>query len=294
MGDTKKAAAKPAAKTAAKPAAKAAAKPAAKPAAKAAAKPAAKATAKPAAKKAAAKPAAKKPAAKTAAKTTAKKPAAKTASTKTAAKKPAAKSTAAKTTATKKKPKYEKSDAKYRNLFDAYAIGKLPFLQGYIISSFFSETSAYSIYEVVSYAGVKEIFPSADGLQFVTGGKKLYVLLENDTYHHKPVEPYCRAEGEKIPKRFSELETIIAKNQSRIMIAKEPNESYGSFTILKPKGQNFAVVFYNLPDMFQTITDFFVNSLNRQRKVPESDAKKAAAQIVKTIEKYMSFEGEFS
>ena len=262
MGDTKKAADKPAAK---------------KPAAKDTAKPAAKTTAK-------------KPAAKTAAKPAAKKPAAKAASTKTAAKKPAAKTTAAKPN----KQKFEKSDAKYRNLFDAYAIGKLPFLHGYIISSFFSETSAYSIYEIVSYAGVKEIYLAEDGLQFVTGGKKLYVLLENDTYHHKPVEPYCRAEGEKIPKRFNELETIIAKNQSRIMIAKEPNESYGSFTILKPKGQNFAIVFYNLPDMYKTISDFFVNTLNRQRKVPESDAKKAAAQIVGIIEKYMSFEGEFS
>jgi hypothetical protein len=261
-----------------------------KPAAK---KPAAKKTAvkKPAVKKPAAKkPAAKKPAAK---KPAAKKPAVK----KAAVKKPAVvKSTA------NKKPQAESTtikkevldpNVKSRNLFEAYLLGKLPFVQGYIVSSFFSETSAYSIYEVVSYAGVKEIFMSETGLQFVTGGKKLYILVEPDIYHNKPVEPVSRVEGERIPKRFNELETIIAKNQTKIMVAKEPNETYGSFTVLKPVGQNFAVVFYELPDVYESITAFFVDSLNRQRKIPEHDAKIAAQFITKTVEKFMSFKGEF-
>jgi len=252
---------KPAAK---KPAAKAA--PAKKPAAKAAAKPAAK---KPAAKKPAAKPAAKKPAAKTAAKTaTVKKP----------ANKPPAKPV-------------ETSDVPYRNLFDAYSAGKLPFAEGYIVSSFFSESSAYSIYEVVSYAGVKEIFLTETGLQFVTGGKKLYILLEPDTYPIKYQEPVSRAEGEKIPKRFNELELIVAKNQSKIYVAKEPNESYGSFTVLKPQGQNFAVVFYQLPQVYKSLALFFKDSLNKQRKIPESDARRAGELIATICHKTMSFEG---
>jgi len=273
-----------------------------KPAAK---KPAKKATAK---KPAAKKPAAKKPAAK---KTAAKKPAAKKpavkkpAAKKTAAKKPAAKKPAAKKPAAKKPvakkpaaPKatarpVETSDVAYRNLFDAYHQGKLPFAQGYIVSSFFSETSNYGIYEVVSYAGVKEIFLTETGLQFVTGGKKLYILVEPDTYQIKFQEPVSRAEGEKIPKRFSELEIITAKNQTKIMIAKEPNESYGSFTILKPSGINFAVVFYQLPEIYKSLADFFVESLNRQRKVPEHDAKAAAHKVTEILKKYMSFEGEY-
>jgi len=210
------------------------------------------------------------------------------------AKKPAATKVAAKAApAAKKKVDAIDPNVKFRNLFDAYAQSKLPLQHGYIISSFFSESTAYSIYEIVSYAGVKEIFLTESGLQFVTGGRKLYVLLEPDTYQIKYQEPVSRAEAERIPKRFAELDTIIAKNQSRIMIAKEPNESYGSFTILKPKGSNFSVVFYDLPDMYKTISDFFVNTLNRQRKVPEADAKKAAAQIIKTVEKFMSFKGEF-
>ena len=55
----------------------------------------------------------------------------------------------------------------------------------------------------------------------------------------------------------------------------------------------FSVIFYELPDVFKSISEFFINSLNRQRKIPEIDAKKAAAQIVKTVEKFMGFEGEF-
>ena len=258
---------------------------------------------KPAVKKPAAKAAVtKKPVAKA---STAKATSAKTAATKIAEKKPAVKKAEAvkkppvSASAPVKKPVVEEPveildpNTKYRNLFDAFAQGKLPFAHGYIVSSFFHPTSAYSIYEVVSYAGVKEIFMTDTGLQFITGGKKLYVLVEPDIYHNKPVEPVSRREGDRIPKRFNELETIIAKNQSKIMVAKEPNETYGSFTILKPQGVNFAVVFYHLPDMYASLAAFFEDSLNRQRKIPQSDARKAAQLIASIVEKSMGFKGEF-
>jgi hypothetical protein len=131
------------------------------------------------------------------------------------------------------------------------------------------------------------------GLQFITGGKKLYILVEPDSYQIKYQEPVSRAEGEKIPKRFNELEIITAKNQTKIMIAKEPNESYGSFTILKPTGINFAVVFYNRPDMYNALTEFFTETLNRQRRVPEHDAKLAAQVVTNILKKHMGFEGEY-
>jgi RNA polymerase subunit RPABC4/transcription elongation factor Spt4 len=187
----------------------------------------------------------------------------------------------------------ELSDVPFRNLFEAYSHGKLPFANGYIVSSFFSETSYYSIYEIVSYAGVKEIFNTDTGLQFVTGGKKLFVLAEPDTYHLKSLEPVSRADGERIPKRFSELEIITSKNMTNIMISKEPNESFGSFTILRPTGVNFAVVFYNRPDVYESLVDFFIESLNRQVKVPEHDAKIAAQEITKILKRHMGFEGEY-
>jgi len=293
----KPAAKKPAAKKPAvkKPAAK---KPAIKKAVAAVKKPVA--AVKPAAKKAAA--AVKKPAvkaAKGAVDKASKAPAVKKVTA--AVKKPVSAIAAIKTPAGPAAPKAPvqtpeslEPHIKYRNLFDAYAQGKLPFAQGYIVSSFFSPTTAYSIYEIVSYAGVKEIFPTANGLQFVTGGKKLFVLVENDTYHHKPVEPVSRAMGESIPKRFNELEIIVARNQYKIMVAKEPNELYGSFTILKPASINFSIVFYQLPDVYTSITSYFENSLNRVRKVPEHDAKKAAQLIAATIKKHMSFDADFA
>jgi len=262
-------------------------------------------TKKPAAKSAAKKPAAKKPAAKSAAKKpaakkpAAKKPAAKKPAAKAGAKKPAAKAGAKKPAAKKavaKKPAAKKADADvpFRNLFDAYKLGKLPLAQGYIVSSFFSETTAYSIYEIVMYAGVKEIFPSETGLQFVAGGKKLYVLLENDTYAIKYQEPVSRAQGESIPKRFNELEKIVARNQTTIYVAKEPNEITGSFTVLKPTSLNFAVVFYQTSEIYEVLATFFEDSFNRQRKVPQSDARKAAQLITKTVEKTMSFKGDYA
>jgi hypothetical protein len=262
-------------------------------------KPAAKkkpAVKKTAAKKPAAKKAVKKPAAK---KTAAKKPAAKKAVKKPAAKKPTAKATAkpiVKKPAAKpavKKPVDAPDGVPYRDLFDAFTKGKLPFVNGYIVSSFFNEKNAYSIFEIVSYAGVKEIFPTESGLQFVTGGKKLFVLLENDTYEKKFIEPVNRPQGESIPKRENEVEIIIAHNQTKIMVAKEPNELFGSFTILKPTSINFSVVFYQLPAVYNTLAKFFEETLNRHRKVPQMDAKKAAQLIAATVKKTMSPDGEF-
>jgi hypothetical protein len=274
-----------------------------KPAAKAASK---KAVKKPAAKKAVKKPAAKKAAAKAAVKKPAAKAAAKKAVKKTAAKKPAAKKTAAKKPAAKKpvvskpaaKPAVKKAvDAPdgvpYRDLFIAFTQGKLPFVNGYIVSSFLNEKNAYSIFEIVSYAGVKEIFMTETGLQFVTGGKKLFVLVENDTYEKKFIEPVNRPQGESIPKRENEVEIIIAHNQTKIMVSKEPNELFGSFTILKPTSINFAVVFYQMPEVYNTLAHFFEEVLNRQRKVPQMDAKKAAQLISATVKKTMGPDGQY-
>lgn len=252
-------------------------------------KPAAKAA--PAKKSTAVKPAAKKPAVKAA---PAKKPAAKAApAKKSAAVKPAAKA-AVKNPAHAAEPDAPNSGIKAIDLFEAYAKGKLPKDHGYIVSSFFSENSLYGIYEVVSYSGVKAIHVTETGLLFQTNGKKLYVLLEPASYATKYMEPVSRKEEERIPKRFSELEIIIAKNQTKIMIAKEPVESFASFTVLKPSGINFAIVFYNLADVYDTIGIFFEHSFNKELKVPQADAKKAAVVVSRMVENTMSFKGEFA
>lgn len=177
--------------------------------------------------------------------------------------------------------------SKAMDLFDAYAQDKLPKDEGYIVSSFFSDNSAYSRYEIVSYSGVKSIYPTDEGLTFQTNGKKLHTLIEPSSYPNKPIEPFLRTSDEQIPLRFNELNIHTAKNQSRIMIAKVPIDSFSSFTILRPTGVNFSLVFYRLPDLFDTLAIFFEKTFNKEAAVPMADAKKAAKLLVDTIQKTM-------
>jgi len=62
--------------------------------------------------------------------------------------------------------------SKAMDLFEAYAQDKLPKDEGYIVSSFFNPSSAYSKYEIVSYSGVKSIYLNEEGITFQTNGKK--------------------------------------------------------------------------------------------------------------------------
>ncbi|MDR0584345.1 MAG: hypothetical protein LBG57_08380 [Treponema sp.] len=180
------------------------------------------------------------------------------------------------------------------DLFDAYAQDKLPREQGYIISSFFSANSAYSIYEIVSYSGVKEILLTETGLEFRTAGKKLSILVEPPSYPGKYVEPTNRKDEERIPKRFNELEKITDRKQNSIYVAKEPVETYGSFTVLKPTGDNFARVLYSTPDVYETLQGLFEKSFNQEAGIPQADARTAADFVAKTVEKTMSFRSEYA
>ncbi|MDR2434255.1 MAG: hypothetical protein LBD47_06780 [Treponema sp.] len=180
------------------------------------------------------------------------------------------------------------------DLFDAYAEEKLPRDHGYIISSFFSSNSTYSIYEIVSYSGVKEILLTETGLEFRTAGKKLHILVEPASYASKHVEPVSRKDDERIPKRYSELEKITDRKQNSIYVAKEPNETYGSFVVLKPSGDNFARVLYNLPDVYETLHGLFEKSFNQEAGIPQADAKTAAKLVSAIVKKTMAFRGEYS
>jgi hypothetical protein len=274
---TKTAGAKPAVKSA-KPAAKST-----KPVKPAAKKPAAAKLAKPAAKKAAAakpvKPAAKKTAAAKPVKSaTAKKPAVKP------AKKAAGK--------TVKAPKAE-STLKVLSLFDAYASDRLPKDQGYIVSSFINGNTGYSIYEVISYSGVKAIYPDGTGLTFQSQGKKLHVLIEPSSYPHKSIEPYLRDKADQIPLRFKEVGKIISKNQSTLYWAKKPIESLSSFTVARPIGFNVSFVFYNRQDIYTTISKFFEQSFTNDAGLPMADARKGAEEITAVVKKTMNFKGVY-
>jgi hypothetical protein len=172
------------------------------------------------------------------------------------------------------------------DLFQAYAQDKLPREGGYIVSSFLSETSTYSIFEVVAYNAVKSLYLSTDGLTFQSDGNKLFVLVEPPTFAKKYIEPFRRDAGEKIPHRFSELEIFITKDQSKIMVSQEPIYTYGSFTILKPTGINFSFIFYLRDDVLNSLKTFFERTLNEEARIAKGDAKKATDSIIDGIEKF--------
>lgn len=172
------------------------------------------------------------------------------------------------------------------DLFQAYSQNNLPKEGGYIVSSFFNKNSTYSIYEVVAYNGVKSIYLTEDGLTFQTDGNKLFVLVEPSSYPRKHIEPVNRDTMESIPHRFKELDILTAKNQTKVMVSKEPIITYSSFTILKPTGINFALVFYNLPEVLETIAFFFEQTLNKEAGVPKSDAKKGSQLVTESLKKF--------
>ncbi|MCL2008722.1 MAG: hypothetical protein FWG77_11635 [Treponema sp.] len=182
---------------------------------------------------------------------------------------------------------------KAMDLFEAYQQDKLPKDQAYIVSSFISESNGYSIYEVISYSGVKAIYPEGNGLTFQSSGKKMHILLEPPSYPKKATEPYLRDKGDQIPLRFNELNVITARNQTKIYMAKKPIESLSSFTVAKPTGLNISFVFYQADDMYVSLNKFFEQSFNKDAGVPQADAKKAAAEIIQVVEKQMAFKSEF-
>ena len=180
---------------------------------------------------------------------------------------------------------------KVMNLFDAYANDQLPKDQGYIISSFINGNTGYSIYEVISYSGVKAIYPEGGGLTFQSQGRKLHVLIEPASYPNKSIEPYLREKQDQIPLRFKELEKLTCKNQSTVYWAKKPIESLSSFTILRPAGFNVSFVFYNKPDIYNTLAKFFEQSFTNDAGLPMADARKGGGDISSVVKKYMNFKG---
>ena len=169
------------------------------------------------------------------------------------------------------------------DLFQAYTQNKLPREGGYIVSSFLSDISTYSIFEVVAYNAVKSLYLSSEGLTFQSDGNKLFVLVEPPTFPKKYIEPFRRDASEKIPYRFSELKFYTAKDQSKILVSQEPIYIYGSFTVLKPSGINFSFIFYFRDNVLDSLRLFFERTLNEEVKIAKGDAKKATAGIVEGI-----------
>lgn len=178
---------------------------------------------------------------------------------------------------------------KAMNLFEAYEKSALPDNGGYIVSTFFDTTSTYARYEVVAYGGVKNLTLSSEGLTFQADGNKVFVLCEPPAYIEKHVEPYSRDSRHSVPHRYRELEILTTKNQTKVMISKEPVLTYSSFTVLRPTGTDLSVILFNLPDVLVTLDQFLQATLNKEANVPRADAKKAAALVLKVVKQFTIF-----
>ncbi len=139
---------------------------------------------------------------------------------------------------------------------------------------------------MVAYSGVKSIYLTDEGLTFQTDGNKLFVLAEPPSYAQKHLEPFRRTAKEQIPLRFAELDILTTRNQTKVMVSKSPLMTYGSFTILKPSGINFSFIFYNLPDVFDTIAKFFAATLNKEAACPKAEADKASQLVVDGLKRF--------
>ena len=167
--------------------------------------------------------------------------------------------------------------ANIKNLFDAYNKGQLPNNTGYIITQVFSDTSAYTRMEIISYGNVKDIYRTEEGLTFQADGRKLYLLFEPVSYYEKHTDPCYRDDAHKIPYRFKELEIHSTKRQDKIMVGKQPVDTYTSFTILNPSTFNISHIISgdDRADIGETILAFLNESLVKNLKVPRTDAKAA-------------------
>jgi hypothetical protein len=112
------------------------------------------------------------------------------------------------------------------------------------------------------------------------------VLAEPVTYDRKYLEPFTRDGQHQIPHRFSEVEQITCKNMTRIMLSRQPVIAYSAFTITKPTTLNFSILFYNLPDVFDSISAYFEKTLTAEANVPAGDALAATRQIIAGLKRF--------
>ncbi|QEN07819.1 transposase [Oceanispirochaeta crateris] len=169
--------------------------------------------------------------------------------------------------------------AKILDLFEAYESGDLPNEGGYIISNFFMGNSSYSRIEMVSYGNVKDIYRNDEGITFQADGLKMFVLVEPPSYSNKHIEPCYRDDAHKIPYRFKEVETYTTKRQEKIMVGKEPIETYTAFTIMNETGVNQSFIVHKSDGILKSLMNYYNQVLWKNINIGRTDANKASEMI---------------
>lgn len=169
-------------------------------------------------------------------------------------------------------------------LFGAYEHGKLPPSGGgYILSVFYDsqENTLYTKYEIIAYNNLKDITYTVEGLWFKSDGYKVHVLLEPGHYPQRFQEPILRDKEKAIPYRFDDLEIFsIGSKNHRVMVSKNPQFNFSSFTIQKPVNDDFSVYFPESDTVFDDINEFL-------NKIIQNDIG-ASSSISQKIAKYIT------
>ena len=176
--------------------------------------------------------------------------------------------------------------AKAMSLLKAYKTNQIPMEGGFIISSFFTGSTIYTIYELTAFKNVKDIFQGPDGLTFKTDGNRCHILVEPPTYAKNYVEPVHREDGAAIPYRFDECHFHAGKRQEKIYISKEPHMLYSSFTILNSTGDNYCFIFFPTKDVYMAIRKFMADSLYNDCGLRKEDCRIVTEKFLETLHKF--------
>jgi hypothetical protein len=172
------------------------------------------------------------------------------------------------------------------HLFDAFQQNRLPKYGGFIVSIRFANDTGYSVIEIIGYENLQDIYPEGDSLVFKSVGCKLFAIVEPSGYLMKSVEPVNRPSEQMVPYRFAELLALTTKRFQKILVGRKPVFMPTSFSVIKPAGENLAVLFYDIADVYANIQDFLIMIFRDRLGVPIPDSRKAAEIIARGIHEF--------
>jgi hypothetical protein len=172
------------------------------------------------------------------------------------------------------------------HLFDAFQQNRLPKYGGFIVCVRFSADGGYTVIEIIGYGNMQDLYPEGETLVFKSVGCKLYAIVEPSGYLLKSVEPVNRPSDQMVPYRFSELLRITTKRFQGILIGRKPVYMPTSFSVFKPEGEDLAVLFYDIADVYSNIQDFIIMILRDRLSIPVADSRKAAEIIARGIREF--------
>ena len=150
----------------------------------------------------------------------------------------------------------------------------------------FSGEVGYTVIELIGYENLQDIYPEGETLVFKTVGCKLYAIVEPPSFLLKSVEPVNRPSDQMVPYRFSELLHITTKRLQNVYVGRKPVFMPTSFSVFRPEGDDLAVLFYDIADVYSNIQDFLIMLLRDRLNVPVTDSRKIAEVVARGIREF--------